>query len=239
MVQEDQIHSTMNKILKFIMDNARMLSSVLGAFLVVLLAIYLWNDYRSGREQERQTAFSRALEKFHAPVGEAPAEDPNNPSLAVLRYRTEEEKYKDASGAFAALSTQTKGSAIFPYSRYYEGLCRLELGKTDEFISIMEQLSQTEGNAEIRSLAIFSLAESYLAVGNVEKATEHYEKILKDSKTDLPRDEILYSLAEYHLNKKEKEKAIDLWKRLIKEFPESKAKSRAENQLSQLGEKTG
>ncbi len=239
MVQEDQIHSTMNRILKYVVDNSKLLLGILAAFVVVSLAIFFWSDYRTGQGQELQSAYGKALEKFHATAGETPAADPNNPAPEPSRYKTDLEKFTDAEKAFTELSAKAKGTALYPYSRYYEGLCRLELGKKSDFTSIMEQLAQSESGSEVASLALLSMAESYLAEGNTEKATENYEKILKDAKTSLPKDEILYSLAEHHLNKKDKAKAIELWKRLVKEFPDSKVKPRAESQLTELGEKAG
>lgn len=235
MVQEDQIHFTMNRILEFVLDNAKALAGILGAFVLLILGIYFFMDYRSGNRQEIQASLGQAMEKFQAEVGESSSD--NSVALLSKRYKTETEKYNDALSAFSAVAVKAQGTALYPIARYHEGLCMLELGKKSEFQSVMEQLIQSKENADIASLATLAVAENYLADGVAEKATEYYEKILQDNQNNLPKDTILTTLAEYHTSQNEKEKAISFWKRLLKDFPNSSSKSKAESALTKFGEK--
>lgn len=236
MVQEDQIHSQLNFFLEFVMKNSKMLLGILGAFVVVVIAIYFLVDYRSNSQQELQAALGQAIEKFQSPVGDSSADDSG--AVSTKKYKSETEKFNDALSAFSSLAAKAKGTSLYPIIAYHEGLCQQELGKKSEFIATMDQLIRTSDNAEIASLAQLALAENYLYTdGDVAKATEYYEAILKDPKASLPKDEILVSLAEYHSAKNEKGKATEFWKRLLKEFPTSKSKNRAESELTKLGEK--
>jgi tetratricopeptide (TPR) repeat protein len=235
MVQEDQIHSTINQIFTFVMEKKGLLLLTLACAVGLALAIYFWIDYQSGKKSEVQLAFSNALEVYTAPVGDAPPAEAGSPPDTRTRYKTENEKYTAALKAFSLLKEQVSGTALEEYAEYYEGLCQKGLGRRDDFVKIMERLAAEGGNGEVAGLADFALGEYYIASGDVEKAQIYYDKILKSDKTSLPKDSILNNMGDYFEKRGQKDRAKAAYERLLKEYPETRLKSTVQAKLSNLG----
>lgn len=234
-VQEDQIHSTINQIFTFVLEKKELLLLTLACAVALALAIYFWIDYQAGKKSEIQLAFSNALDIYGAAVGDAPATEPGTPPDTRPRYKTENEKYTSALKAFSAVKESAAGTALEEYADYYEGLCQKGLGRRDDFIKVMERLAAKGENNEVAGLADYALGEFYLAGGDADKAQVHYDKLLKNSKTSFPKDSVLSDLGDYYDSRGMKDRAKAVYERLLKEYPESRYKNTAQAKLTTLG----
>jgi tetratricopeptide (TPR) repeat protein len=234
-VQEDQIHSTINQIFHFVLEKKELLLLTLACAVGLALAIYFWVDYQSGKKSEVQLAFSNAMEIYAASVGDAPAPEAGTPPDTRPRYKTENEKYTAALKAFGSVKETASGTALEEYADYYEGLCQKGLGKKDEFVKTMERLAAKGGDSEIAGLADFALGEYYLANSDVEKAQLNFEKIFKSEKTNLPKDNILNDMGDYFEKRGQKDRAKATYERLLKDYPESRLKTTVQAKLTNLG----
>lgn len=234
-VQEDQIHSTINQIFLFLVEKRNLLLTILGCAVVLGVAIYFWVDFQVAKKAELQLAFSRAQEMFDAAVGEAKPSEPNAPPDTRLRYKTENDKYTAALKAFSELKTSATGTPIAQYARYYEVLCSRGLGRYEEYLKSMEEIANAKDMPEVSGLAAYSLGDNFLARGDITKAQQHFDQVLKDEKTTIPKDSILSALADYYEKHDDKAKARATFERLVKEYPDSNLKRQAEARLAQLG----
>jgi tetratricopeptide (TPR) repeat protein len=233
MVQEDQIHSTINQIFTFVLEKKELLLITLAAAVALVLAIYFFVGYQAGKKSETQLAFSSAVDIYYGAVGDAPPTEAGAPPDTRPRFKTENEKYTTALKAFSALKESGSGTAVGEYSTYYEGLCQKGLGRRDEFIKAMEQLAGgTKG--EIPGLAEYALAEYFLANGDIEKAQANYEKVFKNETTNLPKDSILSDLADYYDKHGMKDRAKATYERILKDFPDTRLRNTIQARLSAL-----
>jgi predicted negative regulator of RcsB-dependent stress response len=138
------------------------------------------------RMNTAQKALSGALEIYNSPV--VAANSPEAKESKKKTYTDEKEKYKQAAQAFETVANSY--SVVGSLARYYAAISRSHF---DPPKAQTELEAISKETSEIGTWAKVSLAESYAANEQVDKAIAIYQQI-KDGNATLPKTLVLYSL---------------------------------------------
>jgi hypothetical protein len=190
--------------------------------LVVVAVLAGWLGFSSwsrSRARSAEDAFAGALKTFHAPVtGESVVPEGNTEKV----YATSADRYRQAAQEFAEIGRRYGSQPAGHRARYYEGLCRLELGQFDEaHKALSEVAAQRDGKTLTPDLARLSLAALEVRRGKLEDGVKLYRQMVDDASLAVPRDHVLMSLSAALENARRPGEARDTYLRLADEFPGS------------------
>ena len=165
--------------------------TVIGLFLV-LGGLYYGQKYRVG---SAESAFARATEVYHAPVG-APAGDA--PAAGETTYKTAAEKFQKAKTMFDDVAKGYSSMAAGRRARYYSALCLIELGQLKEAEAELKSIAALRETGALEpAMARLRLAEVILQQpGRAKEAVDAYSALIADDAAGIPKDRLLYGLAE-------------------------------------------
>jgi tetratricopeptide (TPR) repeat protein len=175
-----------------------------AAVLAVALGIYF---YRQNRQAAAHEALFKAMETYHAVVGEE--ETPGR-----INFKTDKEKYDKAFKDFEDVANKFSIFREGKVARYYLGLVQHEMGKKAEAQKRLEQVAG-ESHDDVSALARLALAEFYLAEGKDEEARKQYEYLVKNPTSTVPESRAQLAMARY-LKGRNPEEARKLLLELIK-----------------------
>lgn len=124
-----------------------------------------------------------------------------------------------------------KGTKAANLSKYYAGICYLNLGRYEDAIIFLES-HHAKGN--ITSVTKFgALGDAYSEVGDLNKALSAYEKASKGD-MDVLTPYYLYKLGLLAFKEKDNAQALKAFQRIAKDFPNSIEASEATKYISLL-----
>lgn len=191
------------------------------AALLISSGIYYLIQFRQARAAEAAAA---AFEKYNAPVLESPS------SSQIGKYYTDEKtKWQESAAAFEQLARDYPGyyGAI---GRYYAGVCYLRFDRNKGLQLLKEAADRNEQPTS--DLARLAIAENCAANGQLDKAIQIYESLLKSSY--LPAQVVQFGLGGAYEKRGDLQKAIEAYFEAARADRASSLGSDAEKKLSAL-----
>jgi tetratricopeptide (TPR) repeat protein len=200
----------------FAAEQWKMIASVVGAALVIVALMGVWNEFKSRRDREATSLLFEAQVK--------------------ARVAMEQKRVEDAEAAYRPLLEK------FPTSRAaYEGQLQLgdlwmDKGDYARAISHYEQAARVANDAFSRLLATYTLGVAKESAGKFQEAVADYDTALSSQGSDFLKPEILMAQARCYEEIHQAQKAIEIYKTVQEKFPTrayySGAASAFEKQLS-------
>ena len=212
---------------EFFLAHQRKIAILGGAVLLLSGVIAGSLLYVRHLQTQAGEAFARALVTFHAPV------TPNPPADSRVQYfKTDEEKYTDASKQFSEVSQQFSRFFQGDLARYYGALCQRNLGKLPEAEKDLESIAQG-GSPELVGLAKIALAGIFQQTGREGEAEKLYQEMGNHPTDTVPKATAQLALAELY-QKTQPEQAVDLYKQIEREHTGTMAGELASRRLREL-----
>jgi len=238
-VQEDAIRKTLTETSGWIVRNRNYLLGAVGLIILIALAVLAVKTYQESRDAEVQTAFSDALERFHAPVDEDdqtdPAQDPNAlDQQTKYRFTTSQERFEESLKAFRAVADEYSGLWLGGMSRYYAGLSLIELERIEEAKQELQLALDDSSETDVKNMARNALAQLAVSDGNHGQAVELYEQIVANPSASLPVDLALMRLARNLEVSGNLEEALTRYRQITSEHAGSATATEAQNEVRRL-----
>lgn len=235
-IRQDELRTGLQTAVLWAREHSREVQVTIGTLLVLLAATLVVKNFRDRQDAAAESAFSKAIETYHAPVA---AELPPGAERPAGAYATREEKLRKALAEFEAVE-KSAPREVRARARYYGALSRLELGDVAAAEKSLSDLAggRNEGDL-IPSLARLALADLHRRNGQPQKAIDAYRQMLDDSSFLLPRDHVLLTLGAAQEDANRLKDARTSYERLVQEYPGSvyagEARQRAEYLQSARG----
>jgi tetratricopeptide (TPR) repeat protein len=235
-IKQDELRTGLQSAVLWGRDHSREVLVTVGTLLALLAATLVVKNFRDRQDAAAESAFSKAIETYHAPVA---AELPPGAERPAGAYATREEKVRKALAEFEAVEKNAPRE-VRERARYYIALSRLELGEVAAAEKSLADLAggRNEGDL-IPSLARLALADLHRRNGQPQKAIDAYRQMLDDSSFLLPRDHVLLKLGAAQEDANRLKDARTSYERLVQEYPGSvyagEARQRAEYLQSARG----
>jgi len=196
------------------------------AVVVGLVALYFIGSwFFSSRSANAQAAFSKAYDKYKAPVLEAPSANQTG-----TYYTDETQKWQETAKAFEELANDYGSFAAI--GSYYAGVSYLHIPEQrDKGLALLRK-AVDKNEQPASDLAQLAIAESNFANGDTQGAIQIYEKLLTSKY--VPKPAIQTSLGKAYEKAGEKQKAIDVYFEAAKVSRATTTASDAEKRLSAL-----
>ncbi|HET8644546.1 MAG TPA: tetratricopeptide repeat protein, partial [Vicinamibacteria bacterium] len=190
-IKQDEFVSWLDHTLAWLRAHERE-AKVTGAILLALAVGWLgFSSWSRSRARAADEDLGAALRTFHTPIAGDPAAEPGQKSFA-----SPAERYRQAAQEFAEVHRKYGSQTSGRRARYYEGLCRLELGQFDEAQKALSDAASGRGGKDLTpELARLQLGELELRRGRVEEALKVYRQMADDTSLALPRDHVLMTLS--------------------------------------------
>ncbi len=198
-----------------------------AAILLVVLGTYLFLEHRQNRANEE---LAHAIRVFYAPLrSEAPSVEKD------MLFTDGKARYLQAEKEFAALAGSYSWLRSGRLARYYLGLTKQQLGKTEEAVRELRAVAD-KGDPELAGLAKFALAEIYAQSGRMAEAEKLYRDLASRPSNTVPKNTALLALAD-KLSPSKPAEAEKIYQEIKKEAANSAAGEVAEERLAELKKK--
>jgi predicted negative regulator of RcsB-dependent stress response len=205
---------------------------VIGAALVVALAVFGWSTYSSRQTAKANAALDEAMNIFQArirAVGE-PAEP------GELTYVNEQNKYNDAEKKFMEVANKYGRTQPGQLARYYGALSEEHLNRYPDAEKNLKQLDSSTDET-LSGLARFQLAAVYVQNGKGPQAVELYKQLEDKPTVFVPKPLVMLALADYY-RQNDPAQATKLYNQLKQDYPDTPAAEKADEGLQLLNAKT-
>ena len=189
--------------------------AVIGLFLV-LGGLYYGQKFRAG---SAESAFARATEVYHAPVGTpvaATAETKQTFATAADKFQKAKTMFDEVAKSYSSMPAGRRAS-------YYSALCLAELGQLKEAEAALKGIAALRDTGAIEpAMARLRVAEIIQQQpGRAKDAAAHYKTLVEDDASGLPKDRLLFGLAESLESAGEKLEARRAYADLMNRHPQS------------------
>ena len=163
-LKKDEIRETFVHGVESVASHQQILWIVVGAALVVALAVFGWSSYTRRQTAKAAAALDDAMKIFQARI-RAPGE-PAEPG--EVTYVDEKNKFTDAERKFLEVANQYGRTRPGQVARYYAALSEMQLKK---FAEAEKNLKQLDSGADenLAGLARFQLAGVYDQEGKARR----------------------------------------------------------------------
>ena len=231
-LKKDEIREKFVHGVESVASHQQMMWVVLGAALVVALAVFGWSTYSRRQTTKAAAALDDAMKIFQARI-HAPGE-PVEPG--EVAYVDEKNKYADAEKKFLEVANQYARTRPGQVARYYAALSEAHLKKLDDAEKNLKQLDSS-GDESLTGLARFQLAWVYAQNNKGPQAVELYKQLADKPTTFVPKPLVLLTLADYY-RKTDPAQATKLYNQVKQDFPETPAVEKADEGLELLNAKS-
>ncbi len=193
-IAADPIHDALIATVEGLRTNAKTISLVAVATVLVVVGVYWGMGYLESRDTASQIELAKGIDFYHATVDASAKSDPYalGPNAT---FPTEEAKYKAASAIFSSVASRVGSSKIGITARYYLGLCQRQLGQKSEAIATLQSVANNTADRTVGFLAKKVLANYYVETGDPKKGIETLQSMIKDPQCDLPKEDLQIDLA--------------------------------------------
>jgi predicted negative regulator of RcsB-dependent stress response len=214
-LKKDEIRETFVRGAESVASHQQLLWVVIGAAIVVALAVFGWNSYTQRQTAKASAALDDAMAVFQARI-RAPGE-PAEPG--ELTYVDEKNKATDAERKFLEVASQYGRTRPGQVARYYAALCEMLLKDfPDAEKNLMQLNSGTDDN--LAGLARFQLAGVYDQEGKSSQAVDLYNQLSDKPSVFVPKPMVLLALAD-HYRKTDPAQAAKLYNQVKQQFPDA------------------
>lgn len=198
--QQEKVEERVSSVQKFFDDNKKAIWTVLGAIVVVGLAVLAWNRfYVQPKTKEAQAQMFPAEASFRNQQWDTALNGDGN----ALGFKQIISDY----GAKA-------GKSVY----FYAGVCDLQLGNYEEALSYLKKY---KGKDEILAArALGCQGDAYVGLNNYDEAVACYEKAA-DKSDNLFAATYLLKAGVISEEKGEPEKALAYYKKIKDQYPQS------------------
>src|SRR5262245_42421519 len=230
-IKQDEFVSWLDHTIGWLRTHERE-AKVTGAIVLALavgwLGLSTWNRSRTRAAEEELTA---ALRTYHAPLAGQPGVEPGSQKT----FATAAERYRQAAQELAEVHRKYTSLPAGQRARYYEGLCRMELGQYDEAQKALTEVAAVRDDKALApSLAQLQMADLEMRRGKVEEALKLYRQMVDDASFTLPRDHVLMTLSNTLEQAHRLPEARAAYRRLADEYPDSVYASEARRKADYL-----
>ena len=136
---------------------------------------------------------------------------------------------------FLKIIRNNDGTKAANLSKYYAGICYLQMGDFNNSIKFLEDFSTDQPELKLRTSG--SLGDAYAELGKNDKAVEHYKKASTTFEEDeINSSEYLYRLGQLYDKMGKSSDAIAAFKSLREKYPQTMRGQEAEKYLAKLGD---
>jgi tetratricopeptide (TPR) repeat protein len=202
---EEKIHAVedvLSRTEQFIEKNQKIVTIVIGAIVVVVLAIFAFNKfYITPREKDAQDQMFMA-QKYY---------EQDSLKLAL--------NGKGSYPGFLSIIEDFGSTKAGNLAKYYAGMCYLKTGKFQDAIDYLKKFDSDD--EFIGPLATGALGDAHLELGQKEEAISCYIKAADQRKNDLVSPYFLQRAAFTYEELGKYDKAIELYDKIKKEHVKS------------------
>ena len=168
-----------------------------AAVLIIVFAFGMWatSSYLDGRAHAAGVTLGKGMAFFMATVSPDASEDDPYAEGDTPRFISEEARYLAAAGYFSDAANGFGAGEAGRTARYYLGLTQLKLGEEGEARKNLESVAFGSGNRTVGFLAKKALADFYADSGNTVGAEDLLRGMIRDSKCDIPKEDLGMQLA--------------------------------------------
>jgi len=231
-LKKDEIRETLAHGAEAVFSHQKMAGLVLGAALVVALAILGWRFYAEQQTGKASAALEEAMKVFQARI-RAPGE-PGEPG--EVTYVEEKNKYEDASKKFHEIARKYWWTRPGQVARYYAALSEIQLGHFGEAQKLLKEF-EGSGDEEFVALARYQLAVVYDKTGKGEDAAKLFRQLAEKPTVFVSRPMALLALGD-QLRKSNPQEATKVYNQIRQDFPDSPVAEEAEKRLETFGPKS-
>ena len=231
-LKKDQIRESFVHGVESVASHQQILWVIVGAALVVALAVFSWSTYSRRQTTKAGAALDDAMKIFQARI-HIPGE-PADPG--ELAYVDEKNKYADGEKKFLEVANQYARTRPGQIARYYVALSEEHLKKFDDAEKNLK-LVESSGDDSLTGLARFQLAWVYSQNNKGPQAVELYKQLADKPTTFVPKPLVLLTLADYY-RKTDPAQASKLYNQVKQDFPDTPAAEKADEGLELLNAKT-
>ncbi len=231
-LKQDEIREKFAEAIRSVSLHGREVIFIVGIVIAVGLIAFGWFYYERNQQEESQNLLGIAMEKFAAPVGPAPA-DPGA-QKPKYNYKTEEEKYKDASKDFEEIVRLHGNTPAADMARYQAGVCAFYL---KDYKKAEEYLLQA-GKVSDRNVLYFqsriALANLYNLTSRSADAAKVLDEAIRKDKSLVPPEYLMFQSAEALSKAGKTKEAIDTFQKILDQYKDSPVSYQAQARLNEL-----
>ncbi len=140
-----------------------------------------------------------------------------------------------ANPGFLRIIRNQGGTKAGNLSKFYAGICYLQLGDFNNATKYLEDFSTDQSELKLRAAG--SLGDAYAELGKNDKAIEYYKKASTAFENDeINSSEYLYRLAQLQDKLGKSDDAIESFKSLKQKYPLTSRGQEADKYLAKLGD---
>jgi tetratricopeptide (TPR) repeat protein len=168
MKQPDEFITFSTKMIKYVFEEHKKETTIIGSILVALILIYVAFDIGySVYSKNAYTSYYQAIEVYREPVGVSNADGKSE-------YRAD---FEAAAALFQEIIDDYSFSSASKLSYLYLGLCLHNLGETEKAIEALESyIDKMKGEENYHAQGLFTLARIYESENKNELALAQYER---------------------------------------------------------------
>ncbi len=231
-LKKDEIREKFVHGVESVVSHQQLLWVVVGAALVVALAVFGWSSYSRRQTAKAAAALDGAMKVFQARI--RATGEPAEPG--ELTYVDEKNKYTDAEKKFLEVANQYARTQPGQLARYYGALSEEHLKRFDDAEKNLKQLDSSTDET-LAGLARFQLAWVYAQNGKGPQAVELYKQMADKPTIFVPKPLVMLTLADYY-RKTDPAQASKLYNQVKKDFPDTPAAEKADQGLELLNAKS-
>lgn len=215
-IKEDKLVEYYYKSLSFFDENKNKVFTYLGVVALIVVAVILFMNYRSGQNEEAASHLSKVMDMYD--VGDYLGAIEGKKDVKMLGLKE-----------IVAQYGSTENGEI---AKIYLANSYLNLGKADEAFKYYEDYG---GDLDIYQAAALAGQAGYWSVKNeYEKAADLYMKASKISKTDVMNSDYIFQAAVNYFEAGDKDQAKNLLQTIKDDYKTSAVYSQVDRYLTQL-----
>ncbi len=229
-LKRDEFASEVSKTYEFVQQQREKLirfGIAAAAVAVVGLGIYFLFQYRQTRAGDE---LAHAMRVFYSPPKQEGV--PTEPGMS---FAEDKARYTQAEKEFAAVANKYSWLRQGRVARYYLGVTRKQLGKTEGALRDLKAVADKQ-DSQLSGLARFALAELYAETGRLTEAEKLYRELANRPNETISREMALLSLAE-QISVKKPSEAEKIYQELKKQGAKGAAGELVEKRLAELKKK--
>ena len=196
------IEQALTRTEQFIEDNSKVLSYIMAAIVVLVVAFIGANRYYIDPLQEEAAGQMFMAEKFF---------ERDSFDLALNGYGT--------YPGFIAITEDYKITKTANLAKYYAGICFLRMGEYDEAVKYLKSFKTKD--ILVGSAQYSSLGDAYVELAELSEATKAYKKAISDFDNTFTSPILLKKLGIVYEELDQMDDANETYSQIKSEFPDS------------------